>query len=561
MKIRNYIYAIVAVMMISITSCKDQFELDLLDNPNAVTQANADIELYFNSIQLNMRNFLNSANTGNGAFAVRMAFMGSVQYQAFYSGGDGGIWSTMYSNMFPDIDAMIALAEPSDGFVWVGAAKVMKAYALMTMVDMHGDIPFSEAGLGVAVPSPIADDQVAVYNAALAMLDEGIADLNNPAAIGRPGSDMFYGGDPAKWTRLANTLKMKWHLTTRLVNGAGGFQALVSAGNFIGSSADNFAFPYGTEQFNPNSRHPFYNTHYGAPTSHGAYLSNDFMWRFRGQGGAGGLVEDPRIRYYFYRQTDGPGTAAVDLFTLDCVGELRPDHYTNAMSFCIPSLTHQDATSSEGYWGRDHGNGDGTPPDGQLITNYGIYPGGGMVDMDQAISQKFNGTTGAQGQGIAPYMMDFYVSFMRAEAALTMGTSDDARAMFEEGIRKSIGYVISFAEGRGFGAGAFTPATNAIDAYVNSRLIAYDGADAAGKLDAIMYENHKASFGAGMDVYNGYRRTGFPSGLQFTEEPDAGAYPRLFFYPNNYVNLNENATQRAITEQVFWDTNPAGFIN
>ena len=559
MKIRNYIYAIVAVMMISITSCKDQFEMDLLDNPNAVTQANADVELYFNAIQMNMRNLLNSSNTGNGAFAVRMSFMGSVQYNAFYSGGDGGIWSTMYANMFPDIDAMTVLAEPKGGYVWIGAAKVMKAWALMTMVDMHGDIPYSEAGLGVAVPSPIADDQVAVYNAALALLDAGIADLGNTAAIGKPSQDMYYAGDPAKWTKLANTLKMKWHLTTRLVNGAGGFQGIVSGGNFITSASDSFKFPYGTEQFNPNSMHPWYNTHYGNPTGHGPYMNNEYMWRFRGQGGSGGSVEDPRLRYYFYRQDLDPSDE--NLFTLDCVAELRPDHYTNDMPFCLATLDNTDPISSAGYWGRDHGNGDGTPPDGDKITNYGIYPAGGVVDMDQGVTQKFNNTRGAKGLGIAPFMMDSYVSFMRAEAALTMGTSDNARAMLEEGMRKSIGYTMAFAASRGQNAGAFTPTDAAVTAYVNSQLNAFDAASADGKLDIVMGENQKASFGAGFDVYNGYRRTGFPSGLQFTEEADGGDFPRLMFYPNNYVNLNENATQRVITEQVFWDTNSAGFIN
>jgi len=559
MKIRNYIYAIVAVMMISVTSCKDQFELDLLDNPNAVTEANADIDLYFNAIQLNMRNLLNSANRGNGAFAVRMQFMGSVQYNSFYSGGDGGIWSTMYSNMFPDIDAMIALAEPKAGFVWMGAAKVMKAYALMTMVDMHGDIPYSEAGLGVAVPSPIADDQVAVYNAALALLNEAVLDLNNVAAIGKPAQDMYYSGNPAQWTKLANTLIMKWHLTTRLVNGNGGIGAIISGGNFITSASDSFKFSYGTEQFNPNSRHPWYNGHYGNPTGHGPYLNNAYMFRFRGEGGQGGAVEDPRLRYYFYRQDLDPSDE--NLFTLDCVAELRPDHYAADMPFCLATLDNTDAISSDGYWGRDHGNGDGTPPDGDKITNYGIYPAGGVVDMDQGVTQKFNGTRGALGRGIDPFMMNSYVSFMRAEAALTMGTGEDARALLEDGIRQSISYVMEFASSRGQEAGAFTPAAAAITAYVNSRLNAYDAADAAGKLDVVMYENHKASLGAGIDVYNGYRRTGMPSNLQFTEEPDGGDFPRLMFYPNNYVNLNENATQRVITEQVFWDTNPAGFIN
>jgi Starch-binding associating with outer membrane len=561
MKIRNYIYATVAVLMISVTSCKDQFELDLLNNPNAVTQENADIELYFNAIQLNFRNFLVSANQGNAAAAVRMRVLSAVQYDQYYSGGDNGIWSTMYANMFPDIDAMIALAEPEGGFVWMGAAKVMKAWALMTMVDMHGDIPYSEAGLGTAVPSPIADDQVTIYNAALAMLDEGIADLGNTAAIGKPTKDIYYGGSPDKWTRLANTLKMKWYLNTRLVNGGGAaFNAIVASGNYISSDADNFEFQYSTNQFNPNSRHPWYNQHYNSPTAGGDYMQNSYMLRFRGVGGEGGMVEDPRLRYYFYRQHLDP--AGVDAFTLGCPGELKPDHYTNNMPFCLATLDHADPNSSAGYWGRDHGNGDGIPPDGDKRTNYGIYPAGGVYDADQGVPQKRNGITGALGDGIQPFLMSSYVDFMIAEAVLTMGVSGDARASLERGIRESISFTMDFASDRGDdGSGSFKPDAAAIDAYVNSRLNLYDAASADGKLDLVMQANQKASFGAPWGVFNGYRRTGFPSNMQFTEELDGGNFPRLMFYPNNYVNLNENATQRVITEQVFWDTNPAGFIN
>jgi len=559
MKIRNYIYALVAVMMISITSCKEQFELDLLNNPNAVTEENADLELYFNAIQLNFNSLLQGAD-GYVTPAVRMRVLGAVQYDQFYANGNSGLWSRMYSSLFPDIDAMIALAEPEEGWVWIGAAKVMKAWSLMTMIDLHGDLPYSEAGQGVAVPSPIADDQQAVYNIALGLLDEAIADLSNPASVGRPTQDGYYDGDPVMWTKLANTLKIRYHVTTRLMGGSGAaIQAIVAGGNFISADADNFEFQYSTNQFNPNSRHPWYNQHYNNPAGGGAYMSNDFMMRFRGVGGNGGTVEDPRRRYYFYRQDLNP--AGVDAFTLGCPLELRPDHYTNEMPFCLATLTHMDPNSSDGYWGRDHGNGDGIPPDGDRRTNYGVYPAAGVFDADQSRPQKNFGVDGGLGRGINPHMMSSYVDFMRAEAALTMGTSDDARALLENGIRTSISFAMDFAADLGDGGGALTPTGVEIDFYVNSRLALYDAANAQGRLDIIMQANQKANHGAGMLVYNGYRRTGFPSGLQFTENQDGGNFPRLMFYPNNYVNLNENAVQRDITEQVFWDTNPAGFIN
>jgi hypothetical protein len=561
MKIRNTIYVLLAVMTISITSCKDQFELDLLNNPNAVTQENADLELFWNAIQLNFRDFLENMD-GRAMPATRLTAMGNFNYQtAFTANGGNNLWSGAYSNLFPDMDAMIELAASSNQFIHVGGAKVMKAWVLFGLVDMFGDVPYTEAGQGVAVPSPNSDDQQAVYTAALALLDEAIADLNNPDAIGAPGSDLFFGGETTtatartNWIKLANTLKIRYHLTTRLVGGsAAAINAIVASGDFISASGEDFAFQYGTNLNNPNSKIPFFNEHYLNPTGGGRYLSNDFMYKFLRD-------NDPRRRYYFYRQHLEPGNRArVDAFTLGCRDEPRPDHYTADMPFCVASVG--DAADSEGYWGRDHGNGDGTPPDGDKRTNWGAYPAAGCFDSDQGVPQKRpDGTLCGRGAGITPHMMHFHVDFMRAEASLTMGTTDDARALFEAGMRNSINYTISFANSVGQSGGALEPSAGAIDAYVNDRLAEYDAANADGKLNLVISEWHRSSWGVGMEMYNAYRRTGYPNDLQFTENLDGGDFPRLMFYPGNYVDLNANAVQRNPTEQVFWDTNPGGFIN
>ena len=63
--------------------------------------------------------------------------------------------------------------------------------------------------------------------------------------------------------------------------------------------------------------------------------------------------------------------------------------------------------------------------------------------------------------------------------------------------------------------------------------------------------------------YNNYRRTGLPS---FIQDPiiNAGDFVRSYFLPESELNSNSNpdfATQKQITDQVFWDINPANFIN
>ena len=149
---------------------------------------------------------------------------------------------------------------------------------------------------------------------------------------------------------------------------------------------------------------------------------------------------------------------------------------------------------------------------------------------------------------------------MLAEAVVTLGVSGDAAAYLEAGMRQSIAKVISFGSLDGDYDASFEPSTDDIDNYVNTVLDSFNAADATGQMDIIAKEYHISLYGNGIEAYNMYRRTGMPSGMQPTREPNPGDFPRLSFYPADYVNLNANASQRDITEQVFWDTNPAGFI-
>ena len=76
-----------------------------------------------------------------------------------------------------------------------------------------------------------------------------------------------------------------------------------------------------------------------------------------------------------------------------------------------------------------------------------------------------------------------------------------------------------------------------------------------------MKELHISSFGNGLEVYNAYRRTGFPNNMQPSRNPNPGNFYRSAFYPDTSINNNPNAQQADIARQVFWDKNPAGFIN
>lgn len=610
MKLKNYISIASLAILLGFASCGDQFDLDLQNDPNAVTEENADVDLFFNAIQLNFSGFFNTASNLTMP-AVRMTAMtgGNIYENAWSPNSFNGMWNTSYATIFPDINAMIGIAEEREQFVHVGAAQVMQGYVLMTLVDFFGDIPWSDALQGVAVPSPSSDTDASVYDAAIALIDAGIENLGRQSR-GTPGNDFFYGGDAAGWIRAANTFKLKAYLN---MGNTAAFDAIIASGDYISSASQNFAFPYGTNRVNPNSRHPWYNEHY--EVGNGRYHSNQNMFEMRQQYS----IPDPRIRYYYYRQDLVFGDeGGEDQFALDCPGAPVPTHFPNTgMSFCLATDNHTQIVNNPlitfGYYGRGHGDSDGIPPDGLLRTNWGVYPAGGKFDKNLILESitdaqisgaladaetagdvnwefgdvKNDGVDGGQGAGIAPIMMSSFVDFMRAERALVGGDAVAARPHLENGIRNSINTVMSFGStdpefdiSSSFDYDAdpdpavddfqsvsldelFFLTDADIDAFVAEVLAAYDAGDNDAKMNLLQHQNFLALFGNGYEAWNAYRRTGFPTDLQFTrDQADPGTFPRLMLYPADYVNLNATIDgNRVISQQVFWDTLPAGRLD
>jgi hypothetical protein len=462
------------------------------------------------------------------------------------------LWNLAYADLFPDIDLVIQLSEGGTANRYSGSAKIIKAYVAMTLVDLFGDIPYSEAGKGAEVQNPVRDSGADVYAAALALLNDGITDLESPT--GSPDFDLFYDGNASNWIKAANSMKIRYHVSTKLVGGSGTeVQNIVASGNYIQSVGEDFQYNYGSSRTTPDSRHPYYSDGYeaGGP---GWYMSNYYMWSMFGDKNN----EDPRLRYYFYRQ-DCDETDE-DQFTLDCPTFPYPFHWPSGLPFCTASGDYGDpAGEYGGYWGRDHGNNDGIPPDDLKRTAWGLYPAGGKFDADDCAQVSNFGTDGALGVGIHPVLLSSHMDFLIAEAILTMGVSGDARMHLQSGVEKSISKVMNFKGGAD--DPAFEPSSDDVDAYVTEVLQRYDAADATGKMNVLMTEYWLALHGNGLDGYNNYRRTGMPSGMQPTREADPGSFARSFWYPANFVNLNSSITsQKAITDQVFWDTNPADFI-
>jgi hypothetical protein len=546
-------------------------EMDLQEDPNNVSPEKADINNIYNNIVLDFNDFTTSHWAFTGSLSRMRNWTGGFTYNdAFSPATLDGVWYEAYAVLFPDMDALIAQADEIGLGIHGGSARIMKAYVMTTLVDLFDKVPYSQALQGTDVISPTADNGDQIYAAADALLDEGIAKLNEGGAA--PNNDLFFGGDATKWIKLANTLKLRNAVTTRLVDGnAAGVVNKMVADGVIESGADDFAFQFGNNRINPDTRSPYYRSHYEADD--GIYMSNYYMWLLNGEklDADDQEVIDPRIRYYFYRQVSDAFAQDVNvyscLFTDLPDQDNKPAHYTSIdprMPYCV---------LDRGYYGRDHMNGMGIPPDGPIRTVFGVYPAGGKYDDNSFSGVQNLGTDGARGAGINPIMLSSFVYMLRAEAALTLGTSDDAATMLEEGIRASMNKVISFGssdpnytggtvtdiDGNTFSVEEFYGAdSDDIDEYVAYVMDKFNAADDAEKLNIVAKEAYIAQWGNGLEAYNLYRRTCLPANIQPTIEPASGEFARSALLPSIHVDLNASAEQKSNTTPVYWDTNSTG---
>src|SRR5690606_21200470 len=163
-----------------------------------------------------------------------------------------------------------------------------------------------------------------------------------------------------------------------------------------------------------------------------------------------------------------------------------------------------------------------------------------------------NPNMGAAGAGAGIIMTSSFTQFMIAEAQLAFNNNTGAaRAALENGVRNSINKVMTFRS-NAIPSGAPVPSQADVDAYVAGVLAAYDSASNDGKLDTVLREYYKALWGNGIEAYNNYRRTGYPSGLPASIN-QSGTFAHTMYYPSVHTTNNINAPQRPdLSEKVWW---------
>ncbi|MFO7823752.1 MAG: SusD/RagB family nutrient-binding outer membrane lipoprotein [Cyclobacterium sp.] len=535
-KFKYYIaFFLITIGSLLLHSCSEDL-LDINQDPNTSTQLSLPNTLAFAQVSL-VSNLLDEPNTNAGSFS-RMWYTTAIRNYEQNQGTYSSSWVNLYSRPLANLQAILdGTEEGASGYK--GIARLLKAYTFSLLVDLYGDVPYFEA-LNPEITFPEIDQGAEIYADLLLQVDQAIQEINASSELIQ--GDMIYAGDRSKWIKMGNSLKLKMYAQTRKensINSAQGFSQMLNS-DLITELADDFQLKYGSQQTPNQNRHPLHVNHYNQATAY--WMDNWTMANLLNDGTTSAVtgrrvsyrnVQDPRLRYYIFRQVPGDGGGSV----VTCAG-----------GGCPIGLI------GNGYLGRDAGDPSAFSNEGALIATFGVYPVAGLVDTDEP---KTVSASDGTGRGIFPMLTSFMVKFLHAEMALTTPVEGDPLTLLREAIGLSMEKVRDFgaSEMPSISGSDYEMSDEAIADYIADVTLQYESAEnEAERLNIIITEYQLALWGNGIEAYNNYRRTGFPDFAETSPVMGNPPYPRRFIIPVSELETNPALSDYSPDpfEPVFW---------
>lgn len=213
--------------------------------------ANATVELFdmMTSTNVNVNNFRLWAQHW-----AQVSYSDESNYELVERNVNGRTFRTLYATVVRDIKEARNFINDDTNLTdenknnQLAIIDVIEVISYTTMVDIFGDVPFTEA-YDPANVTPAYDDDAAIYDAMLKQLDGAIGNLGGDA--GNVG-DLVYGSNGDAWKMLANSFKLRLALRMADTNDALAKTMFeTAAAGAFGSNADNFSIPY--ESSTPNT--------------------------------------------------------------------------------------------------------------------------------------------------------------------------------------------------------------------------------------------------------------------------------------------------------------------
>jgi hypothetical protein len=491
---------IIFLFIMAITlSCEDY--LDINQDPNnpsseVVTPdlilAGALTSTY--STQARSMNILGNVMMNNWGANVN-SFTGGFS-EEFSLAIDNNFYSEIFDGlMLRTANFQAVIDDEREGYDYHKAiAKIMKTHYFQYLVDLYGDIPYSEVHTGIDNLTPAYDNDEDIYKDFIVQLDSAIDMINNaPGNTFSVGAeDVIFGGSVSKWISYANTLKLKVLIrqsSKAYDNGGSGDLAAYLDNEFTkldGASfiSDDVVINPGYSNGEAAQQNPFYRLMFATD-------------------------EETSNSYNFYRGSK---------YAIDFLSGLLPGSTFDPR---IASIYAE--TDDNGYVGHEQGaDGDNSPAQLSAI-------GPGLV-----INSAQDG-----------YIMTLAESkFLLAEAVLRNKISGDAFQEWFDGLNASFnfhGVSISGYDPTSAPGLNLEPANSFeqnLEVIMRHKWIALNGINA-------------------VESYIEFNRTGYPSGIPLALTAQSPTRPKRLMYPSsesisNSANVPVQTSADAFAEGPFW---------
>jgi len=497
------ILILLTIVALGFSSCKRIDFGDINRDPSTPTQGDIDGL---------MRGAMVSFTTGAGrVYYSNATLYAQYQSQTIYTQEQryvqykGSFYSYYVNQLAPLNEVYNTMVDPKlrgDTDNMRAIAKLMSILIMKRVTDTYGDVPYFDALQGFGNLTPGYTSQKDIYLDLLAQAKAARDLLNSSAFTPDADTDIFYGGDIAKWGKFANSLILA--LSLQLSNTSEAATAKAAYQEALGNS-------------------------YGLMESY----EDDMVFR-----------PDPRGKVFNPISSSRPGDFKITKEFVDAMKGNLPGVWGSGITDA------KNITSNHTYDKRIEAIADDATADG-LAFGYQHYP--------KAIRKAATAMTSKLNSENAPFVIfsAAYTWFNRAEGVITSGwnTSDTFDNALTNGIIESYKRFYD-----SYSPSDQTTAVNyATTTYAPARV-----ADAAGKQAQVLGEEKWfALFPDGFAAWAEQRRTGWPALHPAPDAVNGGVIPHRMLYPDNERNVNPNGWAQGVqgllpaedlnTSKIWWE--------
>ncbi|GFD76258.1 SusD/RagB family nutrient-binding outer membrane lipoprotein [Tenacibaculum mesophilum] len=200
------------------SSCND------IENLNTDTKGYETVlpEALMTQSQVSYMYFLTNTNPNSNNFRkyvqywTNTEFVDEDRYNQTKRNIGTGFWNLLYRDVLTDfknakeiiISQNVTPNKEAEKQNKIAIVEIQMIAVFQTLVDLYGDVPYTEALDFVKYPKPKYDDAQEIYLSLADRLNKAINQLNTNESSFSSG-DLIYGGNVNLWKKLANSIKLK----------------------------------------------------------------------------------------------------------------------------------------------------------------------------------------------------------------------------------------------------------------------------------------------------------------------------------------------------------------